>query len=505
MKHKKEKTSMKMKWKIFFYLIGFTGILLLLLWLCQICYLDFFYKIIKAQEAVRALEQTTLILTEKPQEEWEARIDSLAAKYNLSVLVADTEGNALYSAEYIMNSRMNTIPKGEFLNYYTQALEQGGSTKIEFEGSKNLTLPMPEEIKDNTGDDGRNKPEQFREFFQNRGQEMMQSAIYVKIIHTDSQDMVIMINSQLTPVDATVDTLRVQFFCISVILVFLSLGMAFFMSRKISSPIMEVNQSAKELAQGNYQVEFNGKGYREITELSETLNYAARELEKTEELRRELIANVSHDLRTPLTMVIAYAEVMRDLPGENTPENVQVVIDEARRLTNLVNDMLDISKLQAGVMEKQVSVYNLTESIYSVLERYNKLKEQEGYTITFIYDKEVFVEADEYKIYQVIYNLVNNAINYTGEEKIVEVHQIEKEDRVRIEVKDTGEGIAKEDLPYVWDRYYKVDKTHKRAVAGTGLGLSIVKNILILHEAAYGVESQLHQGSIFWFELVKKK
>ena len=153
------------------------------------------------------------------------------------------------------------------------------------------------------------------------------------------------------------------------------------------------------------------------------------------------------------------------------------------------------------MLEKDTSIYNLTESIQSVFERYNKLKEQDGYIIEFQYDKEVMVEADEFKIFQVLYNLVNNAINYTGVDKRVLVRQIIKGDVVRIEVTDTGEGIAEEDLSYVWDRYYKVDKTHKRAVMGTGLGLSIVKNILILHEAAYGVESKLGEGSTFWFEL----
>ena len=204
-------------------------------------------------------------------------------------------------------------------------------------------------------------------------------------------------------------------------------------------------------------------------------------------------------------MIIAYAEVMRDLPGENTPENVQVVIDEAGRLTNLVNDMLDISKLQAGVMEKNDTEYNLTESIESVLERYNKLKEQDGYCIHFEYDRKVLVKADEYKIYQVIYNLINNAVNYTGKDKTVWVRQKIYDDKVRIEVTDSGEGIAKEALPYVWDRYYKVDKTHKRAVMGTGLGLSIVKNILELHHAGYGVESEPGCGSTFWFELQIEK
>ena len=179
----------------------------------------------------------------------------------------------------------------------------------------------------------------------------------------------------------------------------------------MSRSLIGLNASAKEMAGGNFDVHFDGTDYREVAELSDTLNMTARELGKSERLRRELIANVSHDLRTPLTMIIAYAEVMRDLPGENSPENVQVVIDEAERLTNLVNDMLDISKLQAGVMEKNATVYNLTESIQSVFARYNKLKEQDGYKIDFSYDQMVMVEADEYKIFQVIYNLVINAIN----------------------------------------------------------------------------------------------
>jgi signal transduction histidine kinase len=310
-----------------------------------------------------------------------------------------------------------------------------------------------------------------------------------------------MVNSQLTPVDATVNTLRIELVWITAIMVLLSLVIALLISRQVSKSFIKMNESAKELAKGNFDVRFEGKDYKEVAELSDTLNATAVELGKNEGLRRELIANVSHDLRTPLTMIIAYAEVMRDLPGENSPENVQVVIDEAERLTNLVNDMLDISKLQAGVLEKNAAVYNLTESIESVFGRYNKLKEQDGYTILFEYDQKIMVEADEYKIFQVIYNLINNAINYTGPDKTIWVRQIVKDGSVRIEVTDSGMGIAPEDLPYVWDRYYKVDKSHKRAVMGTGLGLSIVKNVLELHNAAYGVESTVGAGSTFWFEL----
>ena len=174
-------------------------------------------------------------------------------------------------------------------------------------------------------------------------------------------------------------------------------------------------------------------------------------------------------------------------------------------MTELVNDLLDISKLQAGVQKLERKEYNLTESIKSVMKRYAKLVVQQGYDITFEYrEPEVWVEADEYKIYQVLYNLVNNAVNYTGEDRKVIVRQIVKESSVRIEVTDTGEGIAPEQLNHVWDRYYKIDKNHKRAVMGTGLGLSIVKNILQLHDAPFGVITEIGKGSIFWFELKLK-
>ena len=133
-----------------------------------------------------------------------------------------------------------------------------------------------------------------------------------------------------------------------------------------------------------------------------TLNYAAKELSKVETLRRDLIANVSHDLRTPLTMITGYSEVMRDLPGENTPENVQVIIDEANRLTTLVNDMLDLSKMQSGAQKLSPSFFDLTESVRDILGRYNKLTD---YDIRFTADRDVTVYADELKISQVVYNL----------------------------------------------------------------------------------------------------
>ena len=235
--------------------------------------------------------------------------------------------------------------------------------------------------------------------------------------------------------------------------------------------------------------------------LGRTLNYAAEELSKLDALQKELIANISHDLRTPLTMISGYSEVMRDIPGENTPENMQIIIDETRRLSSLVNDMLDLSRITSGARKPNKTLFSLTQCVRDTLERFSHLRERDGYSFTFEAQEEIYVEADQVLILQVLYNLICNAVNYTGEDKRVIVRQTRDGETCRISVTDTGEGIEEEKLPLIWDRYYRASDFHKRGIAGTGLGLSIVKNALVLHNAPFGVSSKKGEGSTFWFEL----
>ncbi|MBQ7147511.1 MAG: sensor histidine kinase [Pseudobutyrivibrio sp.] len=529
------KSHISIKWKTFFVFLIFTIVLLGVLWFFQILYLDDFYKKIKRMETEEVLNKVEELL--RSDEDATDSIEKLAANNNLGIYITDNEGSSLYSAEYISNSQMSSIPPFLFTLFYNQAVANGGEAVVEFKGSKMQTKreivnkeaeeENPDESQESeTGEApaGENPPpapdsEEFPEeppkiaytippeekneiFRQNVGNEMAESVVYIRTVNIDGQENVIMINSVLTPVNATVSTLKAQLKIISIIIIVIAFVLAVALSRSLSKSIIKINEGAKKLAAGDYDVKFNSHDYMEVSELSKTLNYAASELGKADSFQKELIANVSHDLRTPLTMIKGYAEVMRDIPGENTPENVQVIIDETEHLSGLVNDMLDISKLKAGTLSIQPEEYNITESIRHVLARYNKLREVEGYTIDFIYDTEVNVIADEQKMYQVLYNLVNNAINYTGDDKKVTVIQKVSGNTVRIEVKDTGEGVKQEDIPYVWDRYYKDKTAHKRAIQGTGLGLSIVKSVLELHGARYGVSSVQGQGATFWFEIL---
>lgn len=308
----------------------------------------------------------------------------------------------------------------------------------------------------------------------------------------------------VTPVDATISTLRIQLFMITVIIVILAVLFAAILSKYISKPIEKINQSAKVLAKGDYETKFYGRGFLEIKELSDTLNTAAVELSKVERLRRELMANMSHDLRTPLALIYSYAEMMHDFPEEVTLEQSQIIMDETKRLTSLVNDVLDISSMEIGMEKLNKAHYNLTKSLEKTIKRISELIKKEGYWFDFIYEEEIPVFADEVKITRAFYNLLLNAVTHCGDKRRVTVKQIVEGNTVIIQVIDCGEGIGEEDLPYIWERYYKVDKKHKRPIMGTGLGLSIVKTVIGMHGGTYGVESEIGKGSTFWFGIAIK-
>jgi len=297
------------------------------------------------------------------------------------------------------------------------------------------------------------------------------------------------------------DAVRRQFILTVAAIVVATVLVGFTMARSISEPIIETNQAARELSRSRYTRPPHSGGYREIAELNDTLVRAAEDLGKVEDLQRELIANISHDLRTPLTMIEGYAEAMRDIPEEITPENMQIIIDETNRLSSMVNEVLDFSRLRTGSMELTQTDFNLTAQIREICNRISKMTAVDGYTVLFDADRDRTVTGDSARISQVLYNLLGNALTYTGADKTVRITQRDAGASVRVTVSDSGEGIPANELPYIWDRYYRSRENHRRAVLGSGLGLNICRGILEQHKARYGVHSVEGQGTDFWFEL----
>lgn len=499
----KKKRGLGIQWRLLAYLTIFVLFILLVLWVFQVQMLDSIYENMKEQE----LEQTAtaLSLALGDDEASKDAVYTYASQYSICIcvyridrMIATPTGVACVSGSCIIHH----LP-GEYLGaLYELAVDNGGSYtgKVSFRAGRGMVLLDENKRLHPNGNVGEVPPFADEAPFEQELRVDEVSALHIQQAQgTDGESYVIMLDAGLTPMSATVSTLKTQFLWIAVILLSGALLLAYLMSRRISRPLIRMNESAKALADGHYDVQFVGKGYRETRELATTLNYAASELSKTDTLQKELIANVSHDLRTPLTMIRGYGEVMRDLPGENTPENMQVIIDETERLSELVNDMLDLSRLQAGTQSCALELLDLTETVRTVLLRYEKLTHHDGYTITFAADEDVCVYADRTMVLQVVYNLINNAINYAGEDRRVEVTQTVEDGRVRIGIRDYGEGIEPDQLPLIWDRYYKVDRVHRRARIGTGLGLSIVKGVLELHGADYGVNSVPGEGSEFWF------
>lgn len=329
--------------------------------------------------------------------------------------------------------------------------------------------------------------------------------VYTKIVNAADYSSIIMVSGNISPLNATTETLASQMRYIALFMIVAVAILTLLMYRHIAKPIIGITSNAKQLPQGKYTVDPKTNRYKEAADLNNTLVQAANDIQKADKAKRDLISNVSHDLRTPLTMIGGYGEMMIDLPEEKTDENIQVIVDETKRLNALVNDLLDMSRLQDGRIVLHKEVFDISALLKTQLQKYDVYRMQEGYTIESELLDTIYVNADKKRIEQVINNFLNNAVNYGGEAKHIIVREIKKENVVRIEVQDFGEGIDPKDLDNIWDRYYKVDKEHVRVANGSGIGLNIVKQLLELHGVPYGVNSSKGKGSTFYFEMPIEK
>ena len=489
-KRKRTQRSRSIRFYIFASVAVLTLSLLLVLWAFHGIFLNVAYKSAKEADVNRA---ASLISENIESPEINSLIEQISNEYELCVAVLSVpEYEWLYKDHVLNNCILCSLDSNNrtlVARWYQNATENDGE----------YTVILPRD--------------QFRDSDDTEGVAHQESEVSEScliccktITGSKGNEVILLLNADIEPMAAINYAVRIVLTTVTIGFIALAVLIGFLLTKHLTKPIEEITRSATELRGGDYTVRFQGGGPNEINVLAATLNTMAKELDKADQIQKELIANISHDLRTPLTMITGYSEFMRDFPSEITPENMQVIIDEASRLNSLVNDLLLVSKLQSGKQAINIKEISLTKVIYDTVKRYETLLSHREYTVVFNHGEEVFINADETRLLQVIYNLVNNAINYTGEDKTVTIRQDVLDDVVRVSIIDTGEGISEENLSLVWDRYYKIDKVHKRAILGTGLGLSIVKNILMLHNSRFGVSSELGKGSTFWFEfkVVKK-
>lgn len=459
----KKRTS-SIKFKTLFYLILFSVFILLLLWETQLLMSNYLYEKYQENDMTRIAEE----IHKTDEDELHSYLKNVVYNNAVCIEYIDEFGRtSLYndaSTGCLLGKSNSTISK-----YKRELYDSGEDTKA-------IRLVNPD------------------------------YESYALLYGVEVDGGYVFLFTMLSNVNKNYNLVKNQLIYITVVVIILAVIISLFLAKVFSDPIMQITEKSKVLANGNFNVEFEKNGIKEIDELADTLNYLKNEVSKTDQYRRDLMANVSHDLKTPLTMIKAYAEMVRDITykdKQKREENLNVIIEETDRLNTLVGDILTLSKLQANSDTLEIETLDLSVEIESILKRYDYLKETEGYEIEVDIPQQVIIRADKNKINQVIYNLVNNALNYTGDDKKVKIKITEDKKEYLIEVIDTGKGIEKDKIEHIWDKYYKNEKNHKRNVVGTGLGLSIVKEILENHDFTYGVKSVKNKGTTFYFKIKK--
>lgn len=292
------------------------------------------------------------------------------------------------------------------------------------------------------------------------------------------------------------------------IIIILCMIFVLYLARKILVPLNQLNRAARAYACGNFEIKTGITSNDEIGELAANMEYMASELNKLDEYRKEFIANISHDFRSPLTSIKGYIEAMLDgtIPKDNQERYLNIVLSETQRLTKLTTSMLELNRSDSYGLKLNISTFDVMDIINSTADIFEGVCSKRYIIIRKICQtKETIVQADKTKIQQVIYNLVDNAIKFSPHGATITLSVTDANDKVFVSVKDTGRGIEKDKQSKVWDRFYKTDSSRGKDKQGSGLGLSIIREIIRAHDENITLTSTPGIGSEFTFSLKKGK
>jgi signal transduction histidine kinase len=284
----------------------------------------------------------------------------------------------------------------------------------------------------------------------------------------------------------------------------------YFVTEMVTGPLRQMSRAAKKMAVGKFDVRIPVRGKDEVAELADSFNQMADSLENLENMRNTFMANVSHDLRTPMTTISGFIDniLVGAIPPEEQPYYLGIIKEEVRRLSRLVSSLLDISRLQAGDRKFNISSFDICETARLILISFEQMIDEKKLDVDFECDEErIFVKADKDAIYQVLYNVCDNAVKFSsigGKYKIsITLAEENKQKKVRVSVYNEGEGIPEEDLPFVFERFYKADKSRGMDKKGVGLGMFISKTIIEAHGESIFVESKKDEFCQFTFTLTR--
>jgi signal transduction histidine kinase len=329
--------------------------------------------------------------------------------------------------------------------------------------------------------------------------------------------------SSLQPVDEAVEAMRDYYiYGFAAAFIFIIL-LSFIYSRMIAKPLININKVALKMSEMDFAEQLAVVSNDEIGSLSSSINTLSRNLKdkidqlyhanqklvqdiekerKIEITRKEFISGVSHELKTPLSIIKSYTEGIKDgVSRDKEDYYLDVIMDESVKMEGLVRDMLDLSKLESRNTSLDIETFDIIEMVDEIRIKFHNLSTEKGIEVNFQHTVEaLYVEADKRRIEQVLRNLISNALLYTQKHGYVEICLLKEDNNVKVMVENYGETIPEDKLDKIWDRFYRLDESRDRKTGGTGLGLSIVKNILQLHQSRYGV-CNTENGVLFYFYL----
>ena len=410
-------------------------------------------------------------------------IDVLALNNSLLIYITDRKGSILYSTD---SYRGNYIQKEQ----------------ADHNGSENPYLKNEE--MEYLQARYRSLPDGYDAFLAELAQsdgtiENIDGTQYIYGQYLDD-DTVLYLNVTLEPIGAAAKIIHVQLLIVTVISLLLAVLLAFLISRRFAKPIAAISGHAEQLGEEAFDLSGENGFCREIDKLAETLADTNRKLCKAKDYQRELLANISHDLRTPLTMIRGYAESIRDFDEEEKQriEDADIIIRESERLNALVNDILEYSELHSNDGEIKFNAVDMQKLVSKVIAQFEPLFQAEGGSIQKNLMPGLTVRGNARQLERAVYNLLDNAIRHTKEDRRIETALYRREYFVRLEVTDHGNGIPKEQLLHIWERYYTYRQRDQQGVSG--LGLAIVRQIVALHNGKCGVDTREGIGSTFWIE-----
>lgn len=460
----------------------FTVVIFTVLWLLQTVFLQKFYNSMIIRNTVKVADK---ISSESQSSDITSYIDDISRSNSILVFVTDTDGNIMYSSDEYKKGH-------KFKDERLEMPYNGNGKEMRFHY--------------------RELPENYTEFLSavnasdNGEAELQNDDIYVygRLIdfYGNDEKAVLYVGTTLNAVGSTARIIRIQLIWVTLLSIIIAFVLALFMSKSFSKPVSQLNEKAHKLGEKDNDAEFSEGFCTELDELNKTLDTTSEKLKKNREFQNELLANVSHDLRTPLTMIKGYAEMIRDISREDEKqcaEDVAVIVEETDRLTALVNEILEYSELQMSDSEAVMNDVDLSETVASVADSFDKLYSKNGYVFERNIADDIHIKGNVSRLQRAIYNLLDNAVRHAGEDKWLGISLRTDNDKAIIKISDHGSGIAPEELEHIWDRYYTKRQRSDKGVSG--LGLAIVKQIVSQHNGVCKAESEVGAGSVFSIEL----